>query len=157
MDHKSNVGFIDTHTESVGGHHHSYLVILPSLLTLVFHDTIQSCMIEGGSDACLLNHVGHLFRATPAAGIHNSRTFQTTEDVDEFLLFVFSASDDIGQVLSFKTHAKDSLFGKRETLLNIVHDSRSCCGCQCQYWYPWQQLANLGNLKIRRAEVITPL
>ena len=107
MDDETYIGLIDTHAEGVSGHHHAYLVLLPGLLTLVFHCGIQSGMIEGGGDSCLGKHIGEFLRASAATGIDDGRSLKTTEDVDELLALVIGMAHNVSEVLSLEAHAED--------------------------------------------------
>ena len=109
VNHKPHIWFVDTHAESIRCHHHSDLILLPGLLALVFLYTVQSCMVECGCYACLLDQVGYFFRAPPATDIHDGRAPQTAKDMDKFFLLVLRSSHDICQVLSFEAHTEDPL------------------------------------------------
>ena len=37
MDDKSDVGFVYTHTESIGSYHHPDFIVLPVVLSLLFY------------------------------------------------------------------------------------------------------------------------
>ena len=107
VEHHPYVGFVDTHTKSVGSHHYTYLVFLPFALALVLHHRIKTCVVEGGADACFTEQFCHFLRATTTAGIDNSAAFHALEDMDELLSFIRSATHDIGEILALETHLED--------------------------------------------------
>ena len=106
MDDEAYVGFVDTHAEGVGGYHHSDLITLPRLLALILDGGIQTGMVEGGGDACLIEQVSKLLGAFPATGIDDGGAFQTVEDMDELLPFVCGLAHDVCKVLPLEGHAE---------------------------------------------------
>ena len=106
MDHQLHVGLVDTHAKGVGSHHHTHLVLLPVVLSFIFHHRIKASVIEGGCDTRLIQQVGKLLRALSAAGIDNCRTLHAVKDMQQLLPLVRRLSHHISQVLSLKAHAE---------------------------------------------------
>ena len=69
MDDHTDIWFVDTHTKGIRGDHHAGLVVLPGELPLVLCDGIESGMIEGGRDACLVEQLSELLGPAAATGI----------------------------------------------------------------------------------------
>ena len=49
MDDDSYIGFVDTHSESVGSHDDAHLILLPGCLPLTLHLWVESCVEKGGT------------------------------------------------------------------------------------------------------------
>ena len=130
-------------------------------------------MIEGGGDASLIQQFGKLLGAFSAAGIDDGGTFHAIQDMQELLSLVGGFSHDIGEVFALEAHGIEietrltrltRLARKarltslaRQFLLDILYDGGGGCGGESQDGGLWYYLANLGNLQIRRAEVVAPL
>ena len=115
MYHHTHIGLVDTHSKSVGGHHYTILVFLPFALSLIFRAGIQTCMIEGGSDAGFADNLCKLLGTQAAAGLYNGRTLYVLQDMYQLFGLVFCLSHHIGQILALKTHLEDS-----ETILFLL-------------------------------------
>ena len=134
--------------------------MLPSLLALVFHRRIESRMVEGGGDACLVEHLAELLGTSATACIDDSRSLHTTEDMDQFLALVGRMTDYIGEVRTLETHAEDikcPLCLQGQFILYVLDHSRSRRRCKCKDGRIGYQFADLGYLQIRRTEIIAPL
>ena len=164
MCHDAYIGFVDAHSKGIRSHHDAHAVVLPVALALVLLRMFQSGMIEGGSDASLIDEVSEFLAAPTTACIHNGRTLHAAENVYQFFALVGSIAYYISQVFAFETHAEHMRFlfrliGWRESklLLDILHHLRCGCGSECQHRHTRQQLPDFGYLKIRRTEVVAPL
>ena len=134
--------------------------MLPSLLALVFHRRIESRMVEGGGDACLVEHLAELLGTPATARIDDSRSLHTIEDMDQFLALVGRMPDYIGEVRTLETHAEDikcPLCLQRQFILYVLDHSRSRRRCKRKDGRIGYQFADLGYLQIRRTEIIAPL
>ena len=96
MDDESHIGFVDTHAKGIRCHHHPHLIPLPVSLSLVFYDAVEACMIEGGGDTRLIQQVGKLLGAFPAAGIDDGCAFHAVQDMQQLLALVVGFSHHIG-------------------------------------------------------------
>ena len=84
MYHYAHVGFVDTHSEGVGGHHDAHLVLLPVILSALLDLEIQSGVIGCGGDAGILQEGGYLARALAAAHIDYGGAGRAAEYVQHF-------------------------------------------------------------------------
>ena len=98
VDHQPHVRLVDTHTEGVGGYHHPHLVLLPVALSFVLDGVVESGVVEGGADACLVDEFGDLLGASAAAGIDNGTALDAVEDMDELFALVSGTTHDVSQV-----------------------------------------------------------
>ncbi len=48
MDHGAHIGLVDTHAESIGGHHHSHRAVFPAVLAVVLLLSRQTGMVVFG-------------------------------------------------------------------------------------------------------------
>ena len=51
VDDQTHIGLVDAHAESICCHHHTDLVLLPGILSLILDSSVETGMIEGGTDA----------------------------------------------------------------------------------------------------------
>ena len=123
--HHPDVRFVDTHTESVGGHHHSHLIILPLLLSLVTHGRFQSRVVVSGIDAVVVKHFADVPRTLSTARIYDGSTRHGIENMYYLRIPVGSFAHHISEVLALETHLEDILLPESELLLNVVHHIRS--------------------------------
>ena len=107
MDHEAHIGFVDTHAKGIGGHHHAYFVLLPPSLALILDGTVESCVVEGGRDACLREQFGIFLRASPATRIDDGRALDALEDMYQLFALVGGVAHHVGKVLPLETHAED--------------------------------------------------
>ena len=172
MEYNTNVGLVDTHAKSVGCYHHTNLVFLPFTLSLVLDDGIETCMVEGGTDASLTKQFCYFLGATSTAGIDDGAAFHTLKDMDELLPFIGGTPHNIGEVLALEAHLEDVEVSRArytrfsrytrisritKLVLDILDDLGRSCGGERQDWDTRQVLADIGYLEIGRAEVIAPL
>lgn len=104
MDNHPYIRFVDTHTEGIGSHDDSHLVLLPGFLALIFYRWQESCMIEGALDAILVEQGGNLLGTFPASGIDDGRAFCASQDMHHLVELIAYGAYDICQVLALKTH-----------------------------------------------------
>ena len=71
VDDQTDVGFVDTHSESVGGYHDAYGIVLPVALSAVLVGMVQSGMIEGGRESGFRQVLGNLAGVATTADIDN--------------------------------------------------------------------------------------
>ena len=107
VDHEAHIGFVDAHAEGISGHHHAYFVLLPPSLALILDGTVESCVVEGGRDACLREQFGIFLRASSAACIDDGRTLDTLKDMNQLFALVGCVAHHVGKVLPLETHAED--------------------------------------------------
>ena len=146
MDDDAHIGLVDTHAESVGGHHHAHLVVLPFLLSFVPHLRVESGVVVEGADTVFHEQFCNLLGAFATSDIDNGTAFHRFQDVEQLLILVGGLSHDIGQIFPLVTHAEyieATLrlgFGGRllrgrqlQSVLNVLNDFGSCRGGECQY------------------------
>ena len=171
--HQSHVGLVDAHAEGIGGYHHPYPAFLPSLLSLILHAGVKTCMVEGGGDACLVEQFRHIFRALTAAGVDNGRARHAVQDMKELLALVCGIPHDVDEVLPLEAHLEEvetsgtsrtsftslaSLASlPSELLLDILHNLRRSGRRERQHGGMGKKLADIRYLEIRRTEIISPL
>ena len=83
MDHRTHIGFVDTHTESVRRHHDPLLVLLPFFLPLIARGMFQTGMIERRTDVLAGEELSDLATTPPAAHIDDGGPIDMLEDMHE--------------------------------------------------------------------------
>ena len=157
MYHQSHVGFVNTHTEGICGHHHAYLIVLPGRLAQLLVDQGYSCMEKKSVDACFIEQSGNVLCFFTITGVDDGRTSHRPQDMHEFIFFVFGGAYDVSKILAFEAHAKHVLAPKGQPFLNIVDHFRSGRGCESEHRHIGEEWAHFGNLQIMRTEVVAPL
>ena len=107
MDNQPYIGFVDAHTEGVGGHHHADPAFLPSLLPFIFHTRVETGVIERGGDTSLREQFGIFLRTLTAAGIDDGGAWHAAEDMDELFALVVRLPHDVDEVLALEAHTED--------------------------------------------------
>ena len=95
MHHYAHIGFVDSHSECGGCHHHSRLVGFPEVLPGVFLFWRKSGMVESGAYPGAAKGFRHDFCAFARAHIDNGATRHAVEDMDELLLFEVAVAHHI--------------------------------------------------------------
>ena len=107
-------------------------------------------MIEGGGDTRLIQQVGKLLGAFPAAGIDDGCAFHAVQDMQQLLTLVVGFSHHIGEVGSFEGHSKNFETSRTsrasQLFLDILYDGGGGCGGKGQHWGMRCELADFGNL-----------
>ena len=86
MHHYAHIGFVDSHTERRGGHHHPDSITLPTVLLVVFLFRRQPGMIKVSTYTCLAQNIGHHTCAFPRPDIHYAATRHTVKNMYKLLL-----------------------------------------------------------------------
>ena len=157
MYYQAHIGLVDAHTEGIGSHHDTLLVVVPLLLAQILYCMFESGMIEGSADIVLLYQFAYLLGASATAHIYYGAAMCRLEYVYQFLFLIACVAHYIGEVLALETHAEDILLAKSEPVLYVVYHLRCCCGGECQYGYIGFQRTYVSDVQIGRAEVVAPL
>ena len=158
MNNDAHVRFVDSHAECIGGYHDPALTGQPTFLTLVFHFIGQSCMIECSCYLVFRQKFGYFTGTFPVTGIYDGRTWYLIQYMQNLFLFTFRVSDNICQILPFKTHAENlAPFFERESFLDVLDYFGGCCGGQCQYRDIREHFSDVGNVQVCGSEVVPPL
>ena len=157
MYHQSHVGFVDTHTECVGGHHHPYLVGLPVALSFVADTVGKTSMIECGVDIVLAEEIRQFLGLLSVAHVDDGTSVDLVEDMYHLGRLIFGVPHDVGKIAALKTHAEHILCPEMQFVLDIIHDSR-CGSCRKRkHRFAGHHIPYIRNLKVGGAEVISPL
>ena len=157
MDNHPYIRFVDTHTEGIGSHDDSHLVLLPGFLALIFYRWQESCMIEGALDAILVEQGGNLLGTFPASGIDDGRAFCASQDMHHLVDLVAYGAYDICQILALKTHFEHILLLEMQFFLYVVDNvwcSRSGKGKDRGVGF---HIPDAGNIQVGRTEIVAPL
>ena len=157
MYYYAHVGLVDTHTEGIGSHHDTLLVVVPLLLAQVLDGMFQSGMIVCGADVVLFYQFAYLLGASAAACIHYGAAACRLEDMNQFLVLVACVAHHICKILALEAHAEHVLLAESESVLYVVYHLRSCRGGESKHRHTGLQRSYVGYLKIRGAEVVAPL
>ena len=158
MDDEAHIGLVDAHAEGVGGRDDLHPALHPEVLALVTRLGIQTGMIEGGADAHRVEPVGDDLGALAVANIYDGTAFfHGLQLTPQNAIFVGLADHIIGHILAFETALEDILLLEAETHLYVIDHLGSSRGGQSQHWGLRHIRTDIGNLQIRRTEVITPL
>ena len=157
MYYYAHVGLVDTHTEGIGSHHDTLLVVVPLLLAQVLNGMFQSGMIECGADVVLFYQFAYLLGASATACIHYGAATCRLEYVYQFLVLVACVAHHIRQVLALETHAEHILFAESEPVLYVIYHLRGCRGGECQNRHIGFQRTYVGDVQIGRTKIVAPL
>ena len=160
MDDEAHIGLVDAHTKCVSRHHHTYTVLRPVYLAIIFLRIGQPCVIVTGGDPVLFQKPSHINGLLTSSSIDDGTAVgHSLQDMEQLPSPVLRLSYHIDKILAFETHRKDILLSEMEPFLNVINDFRRGCGSECQHRHiiRREQLPNLCYLQIRRAEIITPL
>ena len=157
MSDEAHIGLVDTHAESISGHHDAHLILLPLFLPAILLYIVKTCMKVCGAESCLVKHLGIFLCPSPTAGIDNGSAIDTAKDMNKLGCFVAHPSDDIGEVLTLEAHAEHPAFTKEQALLDIIDNLWCGSSCKSEDWHVRQVFPDIGNSQISRSEVIAPL
>ena len=74
VNDQPDVGFVDAHSEGVGGYHDAHGIVLPVALAAVLVGMVQSGVIEGGRESGFRQVLGNLTGMAATADIDNGRS-----------------------------------------------------------------------------------
>ena len=72
MDDEADIGFVDAHTEGVGGHHHRLSVVEKILLIFASLRVRQSRVIPGGGIAVVTEHLADVLHLFPGGAVDDA-------------------------------------------------------------------------------------
>ncbi len=133
MHHYAHIGFVDSHTERRGGHHHPDSITLPTVLLVVFLFRRQPGMIKVSTYTCLAQNIGHHTCAFPRPDIHYAATRHTVKNMYKLLLLEVAVPYYIRKVVAVETQPEHTGTGTETKLLaNIPYHFGSGRGGQSQ-------------------------
>ena len=159
VDDKSHVGLVDAHAECIGSYHHSAAVLCPVDLPKVALRCGESCMVVLGGDVVRLQQLCQFCGQSTTASIDDGTSLRyALQDVYHLFCLVFRWAHHVDEVLALETHGDDVLFLEPQLVLNVVHHLWRGSGGERQNGHRvGDDVAQLGNLLIGRAEVVAPL
>ena len=104
VDDQAHIGFVNAHTEGVGGHHNARFAALPGCRAQVLVNIFEARVIIKGGDALLVEVVARLAGSLAVAGIDDGAARHGAEDVKQFGKLVGSLAHHITEVGSRETH-----------------------------------------------------
>ena len=148
MQDKAHIGFVDTHSESIGRHHDAYAVVAPGLLAGIFFAVGKSCVEICGRVAELVQRARGLHTVLAVARIDDARTritlqsSQHTECADGMIFH------GVNEVCTVVAHAYHVLLTEIQLCLYVMDDIL-CGRCsECEDGNSWKFLAQLLYLQV---------
>ena len=157
MHHKAHIGFVDTHSKSIGRDHYTRLARLPCLLLCILALGREAGMVIFGRDTIGSEKLAHLLCLLAVEGVDDCRPRYTTKDVQQFGSFVLGITHHVGKVLAPEAHTKAVLLAEVELLLYVIDHLGRCRCCESKKWNGGEDVAQLGNAPVRRTEIVPPL
>ena len=157
VHHEAHVGLVDTHAESIGGHHHLTPSGHPELLAMVALARVEPGVIICRRHSRLLQEPDHMLRAAAAAHVDDACPPYPPHYSQQAAELVAVVQNHVCQVFAHETRLEPAAVVHQQFRTDILgHPWRSrcregndrCCGVI---------LAYVGNLKIRRTEIVAPL
>ena len=102
-------------------------------------------------------YLGNVVGILAVAGVHYGRTVQAVENMQKLICLVFGAPNHVCEVLAFETHAENVRAAEQQLVLYVGGHFFGGCSCKGKHGNVREELAHLGNLEIRRTEVVAPL
>ena len=157
MNHQAHVGLVNSHAESIGTHHYTNLVLLPSLLFFRPFLSRQSCVIKVCRNAILLQKHSIFACFLTVAHIKYARPRHFVEYRKQFANLVLGVYHIVNQVFALETFLEDIVDRKFQSVLNVVNHFGSCCCSKCKHWHIGQDFADFSNFEVGRTEIVAPL
>ena len=164
VNDQPDVGFVDAHSEGVGGHHHACAAVVPLALPLVPDDVFQSGVVGKGADAGGHQVVGNFPGALAASHIDDGAAAYGVEDVRHLRELVGGVPHDVCQVVAPEAHAEHVLAVELQPLLNVGNNPRRGRGRKRQdghtagvFLVGGNDCPDAGYVEVGGPEVVAPL
>ncbi len=157
VHHETHVGLVDTHAESVRGHHNAHLARGPLLLPHGALGVRQSRMIVRHGVPLPAQRLGHLLASLARSHVDYPRPFDTFDHAQQLFALVIRMPHGVREIRARETAAQDVRLGKSQTLHYILRHQCRGRGGKGQHGGVGNESPYLGDPEIRRAEIVAPL
>ena len=158
VENQSDIGFVDSHAEGIGGDHDAGSVFLPGALDGLSCQCRETCVIVKCGDSLFRQCLRQVLRFFSRTGIDDGAAGDALENVHHLFNRCLGGANDIAQVRTFKTHAEHLARGvEPEFLADVLNHLFRSSGSQRQHGHAGEHVPHGGDLKIGGSEVVAPL
>ena len=157
MDYGAYIGLVNTHTKSIGCHHHTHLTGHPTPLSLV-----ALGMRKPGME-CICRYtlppqiLGQFFGTLAVAAVDNGGAGHSRENAQHRGCLVAGVPYHIGNVGAQKTSLDNIGFGEMQNTHHILRNQPGSRSRKRQYGRLWEPRTQLSHAHVGGAEVVPPL
>ena len=159
MQHKPHVGFINSHSERIGGDHHADAVIDEILLAVFPGITSHTGMVAPHREPGVFQIQIQLVHAFPGGAVNNSAVLPVFLQIaPDLLLFIPDSAHSKIQIFPVKSGDSNVRPLQRQRRKNILPDPLCSRGRKSSYDRPPGKAADKGeNPHIAGPEILSPL
>ncbi len=157
MDHHPHVGFVDTHSEGVGGHHHTRLSRDPAVLSFLFVIGGEACMVCRGGYPGGIEVLGDIGSTFAASYVDDGTARGAAEDVEHVMDFGIRPAHYIVEIGAREAHAPPAGIIHPELRADVIGHFRSGGGGEGEQRYSGQYVAQSAYVEVGWPEIIAPL
>ena len=110
-----------------------------------------------GRDAIQVQKISYFLCSFAVAHINYRCSWYTVQYFEQLFIFAFGGAHHIGQIGAGEAFLKDVFLTKKKFLLNVDYNFGGSSGSKCQHRNVRKHFANIGDVKVRGSEIVTPL